>query len=154
MWLYVCGTSHAAKAPQVSKCSLCLKSRYESKKDVITKTYNSGDSPVVTHLTTSPPVRCLNRAERTGSLVFNVLWSYVKKVVVDANYIVVDKACVEVVCRWQSQYVACVFLTPRFSFLISTVPNLHVRIIMYTKSKHQVQIKHRNAHAHAEETLI
>jgi hypothetical protein len=33
------------------------------------KTFNSGDSPVVTHLTTSPPVRCLNRAERTGSLV-------------------------------------------------------------------------------------
>jgi hypothetical protein len=33
---------------------------------------------VVTHLTTNPPVRCLNRAERTGSLVFNVLWSYVK----------------------------------------------------------------------------
>jgi hypothetical protein len=43
----------------------------------LVKTYNSGDSPVVTHLTTSPPVRCLNRAERTGSLVFNVLWSYV-----------------------------------------------------------------------------
>jgi hypothetical protein len=35
----------------------------------IAKTYNRGDSPVVTHLTTSPPVRCLNRAERTGSLV-------------------------------------------------------------------------------------
>ena len=33
---------------------------------------------MVTHLTTNPPVRCLNRAERTGSLVFNVLWSYVK----------------------------------------------------------------------------
>jgi hypothetical protein len=31
---------------------------------------------VVTHLTTTPPVRCLNRAERTGSLVLNVLWSY------------------------------------------------------------------------------
>jgi hypothetical protein len=45
------------------------------------KTYNSGDSPVVTHLTTSPPVRCLNRAERTGSLVFNVLWSYVEEMV-------------------------------------------------------------------------
>jgi hypothetical protein len=43
-----------------------------------TKTFNSGDSPVVTHLTTSPPVRCLNRAERTGSLVFNVLWSNVE----------------------------------------------------------------------------
>src|SRR5690242_21931654 len=41
-------------------------------------TYNSGYSLVVTHLTTNPPVRCLNRAERTGSLVFNVLWSYVK----------------------------------------------------------------------------
>jgi hypothetical protein len=34
---------------------------------------------VVTHLTTNPPVRCLNRAERTGSLVFNVLWSYVEE---------------------------------------------------------------------------
>jgi hypothetical protein len=33
------------------------------------KTFNSGDSPVVTYLTTSPPVRCFNRAERTGSLV-------------------------------------------------------------------------------------
>jgi hypothetical protein len=42
-------------------------------------TYNSGDSLMVTHLTTSPPVRCLNRAERTGSLVFNVLWSYVEE---------------------------------------------------------------------------
>jgi hypothetical protein len=41
------------------------------------KTYNSGYSLVVTHLTTNPPVRCLSRAERTGSLVFNVLWSYV-----------------------------------------------------------------------------
>jgi hypothetical protein len=47
------------------------------KKEKKTKTYNSGYSLVVTHLTTNPPVRCLNRAERTGSLVFNVLWSYV-----------------------------------------------------------------------------
>jgi hypothetical protein len=45
------------------------------------KTYNSGYSLVVTHLTTNPPVRCLNRTERTGSLVFNVLWSYVEDVV-------------------------------------------------------------------------
>jgi hypothetical protein len=37
---------------------------------------------MVTHLTTSPPVRCLNRAERTGSLVFNALWSYVEDVVI------------------------------------------------------------------------
>ena len=33
------------------------------------KTYNSRDSLMVTHLTTNPPVSCLNRAERTGSLV-------------------------------------------------------------------------------------
>jgi hypothetical protein len=32
---------------------------------------------MVTHLTTNPPVSCLNRAERTGSLVFMILWSYV-----------------------------------------------------------------------------
>jgi hypothetical protein len=39
-----------------------------SKKE-LQKTYNSGYSLVVTHLTTNPPVRCLNKAERTGSLV-------------------------------------------------------------------------------------
>ena len=44
----------------------------------ITKTYNSGDSPVVTHLTTSPPVSCLTKAERTGSRDLKILWSYVK----------------------------------------------------------------------------
>jgi hypothetical protein len=49
-----------------------------SEAEKVAKTYNSGYSLVVTHLTTNPPVRCLNRAERTGSLVFNVLWSYVK----------------------------------------------------------------------------
>jgi hypothetical protein len=32
---------------------------------------------VVTHPTTNPPVQCLNMAERTGSLIFIVLWSYV-----------------------------------------------------------------------------
>jgi hypothetical protein len=32
---------------------------------------------VVTHLTTNPPVQRLNMAERTGSLIFIVLWSYV-----------------------------------------------------------------------------
>jgi hypothetical protein len=54
-----------------------------------TKTYNSGYSLVVTHLTTNPPVRCLNRAERTGSLVFNVLWSYVPDWLLPMCYIVV-----------------------------------------------------------------
>ena len=42
------------------------------------KTYNSGDSLVVTHLTTNPPVYCLYMAERTGSLILSVLWSYVE----------------------------------------------------------------------------
>ncbi|PVH92007.1 hypothetical protein DM02DRAFT_544615, partial [Periconia macrospinosa] len=41
------------------------------------KTYNSRYSLVVTHLTTNPPVLCLSTAERTGSSVFIVLWSYV-----------------------------------------------------------------------------
>ncbi|KAF2788045.1 hypothetical protein K505DRAFT_395440 [Melanomma pulvis-pyrius CBS 109.77] len=41
------------------------------------KTYNSRDSPMVTHLTTSPPVSCLCKAERTGSPIFMILWSYV-----------------------------------------------------------------------------
>jgi hypothetical protein len=50
------------------------------------KTYNSGYSLVVTHLTTNPPVRCLNRAERTGSLVFNVLWSYVQVMSISLTY--------------------------------------------------------------------
>ncbi|KAF1842534.1 uncharacterized protein K460DRAFT_187356 [Cucurbitaria berberidis CBS 394.84] len=42
------------------------------------KTYNSGDSLVVTHLTTNPPVSCLSTAERTGSAEFKILWSYVE----------------------------------------------------------------------------
>jgi hypothetical protein len=46
------------------------------------KTYNSGYSLVVTHLTTNPPVHCLSTAERTGSSIFSVLWSYVEVMVV------------------------------------------------------------------------
>ena len=34
------------------------------------KTYNGGDSLVVTHLITNPPVHCLYIAERTESLTF------------------------------------------------------------------------------------
>jgi hypothetical protein len=51
-----------------------------------TKTYNSGDSLVVTHLTTNPPVSCLNRAERTGSLVLKILWSYVEEMISSYYY--------------------------------------------------------------------
>ena len=51
------------------------------------KTYNSGYSLVVTHLITNPPVRCLNRAEQTECLVFNVLWSYVEEELILTLYI-------------------------------------------------------------------
>jgi hypothetical protein len=54
------------------------------------KTYNSWDSLMVTHLTTNQPVRCLNRAERTGSLVFNVLWSYVGRLLDHEQYILLE----------------------------------------------------------------
>ncbi|KAF2797394.1 hypothetical protein K505DRAFT_235632, partial [Melanomma pulvis-pyrius CBS 109.77] len=51
------------------------------------KTYNSRDSPMVTHLTTSPPVSCLCKAERTGSPIFMILWSYVSELCLDVIYI-------------------------------------------------------------------
>ena len=41
------------------------------------KTYSSGYSHVVTHRSTSPPVRSLSTGERTGSSVFCDLWPYV-----------------------------------------------------------------------------
>jgi hypothetical protein len=41
------------------------------------KTYDSGYWLVVTHLTTNPPVHCLNKAEQTRSLIFNVPFLYV-----------------------------------------------------------------------------
>jgi hypothetical protein len=59
---------------EIALCS-CYRLVLGAKK---TKTYNSGDSLVVTHLTTNPPVHCLYMAERTGSLIFSVLWSYVQ----------------------------------------------------------------------------
>jgi hypothetical protein len=41
------------------------------------KTYNTGDSLVVTDPTTSPAVPSLTKGERTGSRIFLNLWSYV-----------------------------------------------------------------------------
>ena len=43
------------------------------------KTYNSAYSPVVTHPSTNAPVSCLYMAERTGSLILMILWSYVEE---------------------------------------------------------------------------
>jgi hypothetical protein len=37
------------------------------KKSGMAKTYNSGDSPMVTHLTTNPPLKVLSYGDRTGS---------------------------------------------------------------------------------------
>ena len=54
------------------------------------KTYNSGYSHVVTHRTTSPPVRSLSSGERTGSSVLCDLWSYVP-VRQNAKYIYLDR---------------------------------------------------------------
>jgi hypothetical protein len=69
-------TPYKRNSPSLARLFPSLEGKDEGK-----KTYNSGYSLVVTHLTTNPPVRCLNRAERTGSLVFNVLWSYVKELI-------------------------------------------------------------------------
>ncbi len=41
------------------------------------KTYNTRDSPVVTHPSTSLAIACLSMGERTGSRVFRRLWPYV-----------------------------------------------------------------------------
>jgi hypothetical protein len=57
------------------------------KRKGISKTYNSGDSPVVTHLTTNPPITSLSTAERTGSAMFLNLWSYVEGLAVEYYYI-------------------------------------------------------------------
>ncbi|KAF2705191.1 hypothetical protein K504DRAFT_460460 [Pleomassaria siparia CBS 279.74] len=52
----------------------------------MSKTYNSRYSPMVTHLTTNPPVQCLNIAEQTGCVRFIVLWSYVIELPKSAVY--------------------------------------------------------------------
>ncbi|KAF2709192.1 hypothetical protein K504DRAFT_378935, partial [Pleomassaria siparia CBS 279.74] len=52
------------------------------------KTYNSRYSPMVTHLTTNPPVQCLNIAEQTGCVRFIVLWSYVEGKQLSCMYMV------------------------------------------------------------------
>jgi hypothetical protein len=48
-------------------CTGDMRARQTELDTKMAKTYNSGDSLVVTHLTTNPPVSCLSTAERTGS---------------------------------------------------------------------------------------
>jgi hypothetical protein len=50
---------------------------YEKAKRKGTKTYNTRDSPVVTHPSTNLAITGLSMGERTGSRVFLCLWSYV-----------------------------------------------------------------------------
>ena len=51
------------------------------------KTYNTGDSLVVTDPTTSPALSGLTRGERTGSRAFQMVWSYVVEDASIASYI-------------------------------------------------------------------
>jgi hypothetical protein len=80
-------SKNTTACPPSTPCSLVLEAFLTQAKQK-TKTYNSGYSPVVTHLTTNPPVHCLSSAERTGSSVLSVLWSYVKENGVCVVYIV------------------------------------------------------------------
>ena len=50
------------------------------------KTYNTRDSLVVTHPTTSLAIAGLSRGERTGSRVFQCLWSYVSFTTLPCTY--------------------------------------------------------------------
>jgi hypothetical protein len=43
---------------------------------------------MVTHLTTNLPVSCLDIAERTGSIAFRILWSYVEELLIGIGYVV------------------------------------------------------------------
>src|SRR6478736_3406429 len=71
---------HALERKRMSNVLTCKQKRREGlvgkgvKKG---KTYNSGDSLVVTDPTTNPPVSGLTMGERTGSRIFHYLWSYV-----------------------------------------------------------------------------
>ncbi|ENI00951.1 hypothetical protein COCC4DRAFT_90364, partial [Bipolaris maydis ATCC 48331] len=58
---------------------ISLKKEHQGRTIKEKKTYNSRDSPVVSHLTTSPPVEDLTCGERTGSSARFRRWSYVKE---------------------------------------------------------------------------
>ncbi|KAK8087693.1 hypothetical protein PG997_002654 [Apiospora hydei] len=48
-----------------------------TKKEQKTKTYNTEDSQVVTDPSTNSALCCLYMGERTGSLVFSRIWSWI-----------------------------------------------------------------------------
>ncbi|KAK7926539.1 hypothetical protein PG985_003537 [Apiospora marii] len=51
------------------------------------RTYNTEDSQVVTDPSTDSALCCLYMGERTGSLVFSRMWSYVKEDTVLTAYV-------------------------------------------------------------------
>ena len=59
------------------QCVQYVEEKNVNKKREPQKTYNTRDSLVVTHPTTSLAVTGLSMGERTGSRVFQCLWSYV-----------------------------------------------------------------------------
>ncbi|KAF2680469.1 hypothetical protein K458DRAFT_311739, partial [Lentithecium fluviatile CBS 122367] len=84
------------------------------------KTYNSGDSLVVTHLTTSPPVKCLCKAERTGSPGFIFLWSYVLVSLACIIYIVLMQLCASSFSQLAKRDVSTAETLPANVILVST----------------------------------
>jgi hypothetical protein len=78
------------------------------------KTYNSGDSLVVTHLTTNPPVSCLYMAERTGSLILKILWSYVKEKHFNAVYVDGQQQRRQATAKKLSMICACISLSSMY----------------------------------------
>ncbi|KAK1961755.1 hypothetical protein LY78DRAFT_588023, partial [Colletotrichum sublineola] len=54
------------------------------------KTYNTRYSLIVTDSTTNPALTGLSMGERTGSRVFQWVWSYVLKLGTGDNYIVIS----------------------------------------------------------------
>ena len=69
--------------------SNCVKWKYQAKKSRLlccahgqkqSKTYDSGNSPVVTHLTTDPPVKDLTYGDPTRASAALCRWSYVKEI--------------------------------------------------------------------------
>ena len=85
-----------------------LKSSREREKN----TYNTGDSPVVTHLSTSPAISSLSRAERTGCRVFYYLWSYVIVYCDVKDYIPRGQVAVFVIDNCYPLEHACLFKHP------------------------------------------
>ncbi|KAF2861694.1 hypothetical protein K470DRAFT_285102 [Piedraia hortae CBS 480.64] len=61
------------QAIQLRELQINLATRWTCKKKK-NKTYSSGDSHVVTHRSTNPPVCSLSSGERTGSSVLCNLW--------------------------------------------------------------------------------